>query len=126
MRLLLYTPLGQGAGERLYQMLRTLIPENDVEVYRTIESLSRRLRQPADDLPIAVLHAARREDLWDILAIRDLLRDIRIILVLPDRDENTIAQGHILRPRFLCYTDSDFATVSAVLEKYLGRDAAKV
>jgi hypothetical protein len=126
MRLLLYTPFGQSVGEQLYKMLGALVSENDVEVYRTIEGLSRRLRQPGNDLPFAILHAPRREDLKDILAIRDLLRDIRIILVLPDRDENTIAQGHILRPRFLCYTDSDLADVSAVLKKCLTRYAAKI
>ena len=126
MRLLLYTPLGQSIGGQLHEMIGALVSEDDVEVYRTIEGLSRRLRQPGNDLPLAILHAPRREDLWDILAIRDLFRDIRIILVLPDRDENTIAQGHILRPRFLCYSDSDLADVSAVLKKYLARDAAKV
>jgi hypothetical protein len=126
MRLLLYTPVSEGAGEQLQKMIKELVSENNVEIYRSIESLAHRLRQPTNDLPIAVLHAASREDLSDIVSIRGLLRDVRIILVLPDRDENTIAQGHTLRPRFLSYTDSDFANISAVLEKWLESYATKV
>jgi hypothetical protein len=125
-RLLLYAPVSEGVGEQLQKMIEELVSENNVEIYRSIESLAHRLRQPKNDLPVAVLHAARRKDLSDIVSIRGLLRDVRIILVLPDRDENTIAQGHTLRPRFLSYTDSDFADISAVLEKCLESYATKV
>lgn len=126
MRLLLYAPVSEGAGERLQKMIEEFVSKNNVEVYRSIESLSHRLRQPAEDLPIAaVLLAARREDLVALLSIRDLLRDVRIILILPDRDENTIAKGHTLRPRFLSYTDSDFTDILAVLGKCLESYATK-
>jgi hypothetical protein len=126
MRLLLYAPASEGVGERLQGMIEGLVPKNTMEVCRSIESLSRRLRQPADDLPIAaVLLAARSGDLSDLLSIRDLLRDVRIILILPDREANTIAQGHTLRPRFLSYTDSDFTDVLAVLGKCLESYATK-
>ena len=119
MCLLLYTPVSGEFGEQLQQEIKELISHYEVEVYRNLQSLSHRLRQRADDLLIAVLHAARREDLSDILSIRDLLRDIRIILVLPDRDESTIAKGHTLRPRFLSYSDSDFTDIFSVLKKCL-------
>jgi hypothetical protein len=119
MRLLLYTPVSEACNDQLQRLIGELIPLNDVEVYRSIETLSSRLRQCAHDLSIAVLHAARREDLSDILSIRDLLRDMRIILILPDRDESTVAKGHTLRPRFLSYTDGGFADVFSVLKKCL-------
>lgn len=119
MRLLLYTPVSEGCGEQLHSMIAELIPLNDVEVYRNIQNLSNRLRQRANDLPIVVLNVTRRADLTDILSIRDLLRDVRIILVLPDRDEETLAQGHILRPRFISYADGNLADVRAVLDRVL-------
>ena len=126
MRLLLYAPASEGVGERLQGMIEGLVPKNTMEVCRSIESLSRRHRQPADDLSIAaVLRAARIEDLLGVLSIRDLLRDFRISLILPDREANTIAQGHTLRPRFLSYTDSDFTDVLAVLGKCLESYATK-
>ncbi|MBN1255627.1 MAG: hypothetical protein JXA50_10175 [Deltaproteobacteria bacterium] len=126
MRLLLYVSVNEGVGKRLQKKVEDVVPKNNLEVYRTIENLSRRFRQPADNLPItAVLLAARSEDLVGFLSIRDLLRDVRIILILPDRDEDTIAQGHTLRPRFLSYTDSDFSDIVAVLKKCLASYAIK-
>ena len=89
------------------------------ETYRTIGSLAHRLRQPRYDATIAVLLAANREDLYDLLSIRDLFRGISIILILPDRNADTIAKGHKLRPRFLTYKDSNFGAITAVLGKML-------
>jgi hypothetical protein len=84
-----------------------------------VYSLSRRLRQPRHNLAVAVLVAASRQELLELLSIRDLLDGIRIILVLPDRQDDTIAKGHRLYPRFLTFADSDFLDVAAVLSKML-------
>ncbi len=124
-QLLLYTPVNKGIGEQLRTMIEEFIPKNNMEIYRTIEHLSQRLRQPANDLPLVVLVAVSNGDLLDFLSIRDLLRDVRIILILPDRDKDTIAKGHTLRPRFMSYTDSDFADIVAVLKKCLASYATK-
>ena len=120
MSLILYSPVQEGVGKQLRRVIEKLVSKDNVEIYQSVESLSLRLRQPADSLPIAaVLLAARRGDLSELLSIRDLLRDIRIILVLPDRDEDTIAKGHTLRPRFVSYSDSNFTDVCSVLGKMI-------
>ena len=115
--LLLYAKMTDGAAKRLRRVIEVLVLKENMEMYRTIDSLSRRLRQPRNDLPIAVLLAASRQDLLELLSIGDLLDGIRIILVLPDRKEGTIAKGHRLQPCFLTYADSDFLDVAAVLIK---------
>jgi hypothetical protein len=115
--LLFYAKMTDGAGKRLRRVIEALVLEENMEMYQTIDSLSRRLRQPRHDQPVAVLLAANREDLLELLAISDLLDGIRIILVLPDRKDGTIAKGHRLQPRFLTYADGDFLDVAAVLIK---------
>jgi hypothetical protein len=68
-----------------------------------------------------------REDLENIVAIQNLLFDSRIVLILPDREEDTMALGYILRPRFVSYRDSSFKDVGAVLNKMINRsETAKV
>ncbi len=108
------------AGERLQTVIRDLVPEEKLEVYTSLENFSDRLRKPMDDIPIAVILAASDNDLLTILSISHLLYDVRFILVLPDREDPTVAIGHSLRPRFLSYTDSDFREVTAVLGKMIG------
>jgi hypothetical protein len=60
-------------------------------------------------------------DLLDILTLQHLLRDVRIILILPDDDDDTLAKGHALRPRFLSYREEGFADIADVLSRMIGR-----
>jgi hypothetical protein len=120
MKLFLYAPDMCKSGKRLRKVIEALVSKEDTESYRTIEGLTFRLRQPRHNPFIAVLLAASREELSDILSLSDLLCDIRIMLVLPDREPVTIAKGHTLRPRFVTYADSDFVEMAAVLSKVLG------
>jgi hypothetical protein len=108
------------AGGRLQKVIRDLVPKDKLEVYTSLEGFSDRLRKPMDDIPVAVILAASENDLLTILSISHLLYDVRFILVLPDREDPTVAIGHSLRPRFLSYTDSDFREVTAVLGKMMG------
>jgi hypothetical protein len=107
-------------GERLQKVIQELVPKEKLEIYKTFESFSERLRKPMDDIPVAVILAASEDDLLTILSISHLLYDVRFILILPDREDPTVAIGHSLRPRFLGYTDSDFREVTAVLGKMIG------
>lgn len=95
------------------------MPKREIEVFRTIKNLSQKLRQPKNDHDIAVLLANKKEDLQELVRIDHLLEDLRLILILADREADTIAKAHTLRPRFLTYVDSDFLDVAAVLSKML-------
>jgi len=117
MKLLLYTTASPRVAERAKTVLEPLVPEGDVEIYRTINALSRRLRQPKADLTIVVLLLASREDVLDLLAIRHLFRNVRIILVVPDLEDETIALAHRLRPRFLSYVDGNFPGLATVVNR---------
>ncbi len=120
MNILLYEPVGEGNNKQFHRMIEGLDLECGMEIYRTIESLSQRLCQPGKNLTVAVLLATSKQELLEILSIKELLFNVRIILVLPDREEDTITKGHSLRPRFLTYADSNYGDIAAVLSKMLG------
>ena len=120
MNLLLYINGLNGAGIRLQRVIETGISKDRIEVYRDVVSLTHRLRRPRIDLDIAVLLVSSREDLEAILSIVELFFDLRVILILPDREKETISKGHKLYPRYLSYVDGDFSDVAAVLKKMLG------
>ncbi len=119
MALIYYTQNNNGIGERLQKAINAAVPEELTEVYRSLESLSQRLCQLTYKLKIAVLLAANREELLGILSVRDLFRDIRIILILPDQEKETVSDGLRLSPRFFTYVDSNFKDVTGVLEKMM-------
>ena len=117
MNLLFYASTSDEVTKRLQKVIETILPGENKEIYRDIQSLSRRLREPLEGRRIFVLLASNRKDLSAIQSIRSLLSDASVIVVLPDRDSETITQAHRLRPRFLTYIDSDFVELAGVLVK---------
>jgi hypothetical protein len=120
MKIILYLPWTDGIGKRLFGMIEKLVVADEIEIFRTVDSLARRLKQPVFDLKITVLLTTTRQELSEILLIKDLFQDIRIILILPDGDSETLSMGHTLYPRFISYIDSDFEDVAVALSKMTG------
>jgi hypothetical protein len=115
MTLLIYSTKTENAGERLLKVIELLLPDKKFELCRSVDELSKRLRQPVFNPTIAILLTSSGKELQDILSIRELLEDTKIILIVPDTNPDTIAKGHMLRPRFLSDCNSDFVDVAAVL-----------
>lgn len=119
MLLIFYEKAIDGIAEQLKGMMKPLIGEDRIKVYHTISILSKRLAQPIDGKVIMVLVAADRNDLLDIYAIRELFGIIRIIIILPDREDESVRMGHQLQPRFLTYMNGELSEVYSVLRKML-------
>lgn len=118
-KLLFYSKLTTNYGKQLQLVIEDSISDRQIEICRTIASLSAWLRQPGLGLCVAVLLATDMEDLDGLYALRDLLSNLRIILILPDRQKTTIAKGHKFYPRFLTSVDNDFIEIGAVLHRLL-------
>ncbi len=117
MRLLVFAPMRKEGNRLINDLIDNFTAVKNLEIYRTVDSLAARLRQPQKKTIIAVIFAVTREDLSDIISIKELLLDTRIILILPDHDHATIAKGHMLRPRYVAYADTTKGEVVAVIEK---------
>ena len=120
MKLAFYVPLKSNGVINLNQMVENLKAGSDLEIYRSIESLAERLCQPGKDAIVTVIVAASQEALQEVVSIKELLFNLKIILVLPDRESETVATGHMLRPRFITYTDCDPVDIHAVIDKMMG------
>ena len=119
MDLLFYASANHDVTKRLQEVMETVAPEENRVTYRDIQALSQRFREPAEGQRIVLLSALNQQDLSSIQSIRSLLSDESIIIILPDREADTITIGHSLHPRFLTYIDSDFAELTGVLVKML-------
>ena len=119
MLLIFYEKASGGIAEQLKRMMKPLIGKDEIKVYHTISILSKRLARPVDGRVVMVLVAADRNDLLDIYAIRELFGIIRIIIILPDREDESVRMGHQLQPRFLTYMNEELSEVYSVLRKML-------
>jgi len=117
------TVFTNGNDERLSKALQDVIepkvsPQH-LKVCHTIEDFSKRVKQLPKKINIAVLLTQSKHELLELVSLRDFLEDVHIILILPDRENETIVNGHKLRPRFISYLDDDFTNIGSVLEKML-------
>ena len=116
---LLYARTDAPSGTRLKQFLVTGLSGVEVETYETLEDLSRRFSQPLQDPSVAILLFTDGDELVETLPIRHRFQDISLVLIVPNRDPETIARAHQLRPRFLTDLQNDLTAVTAVVEKML-------
>jgi hypothetical protein len=103
-------------------------PPGSLEVFSDIESFAGRMRKPKDALSVAVFWNPTREDLRRIASLRDFLKGVRILLVLSDQDEETIALAHRTLPTYITNVEEGLAEVVSVLKKLTrsaGAPAAK-
>ncbi len=106
-------------GMELEIMIEGLTSKENVEIYRTTSDLTLRLRIPLCESVIAVLLISDQKDLKSMLSIQSLLTNIRVVLILPDRDDETIEAGHSLHPRYLSFTDNSLKDIQAVLARMI-------
>ena len=103
--------------KRLEAAVRKVIPESQIAFFKSLEDFRKRLQRPVEPDSIAVLSASNRQELRRMQALRELLPEIYVILVVPDRKKGTIELAHLLLPRFLSQIESDFTDLSQVVNK---------
>lgn len=117
-RLLFYTSRDD---RRLKLLAHRLSRQRQIVVESCLDtgSLESCLRKSGNTVTLAVLLTTSHEELHGVLAMRPLLNDIPLILILPDRHKDTVAKGHMLAPRFLTDLQNDFHEIYNVMSKMI-------
>jgi len=117
MQLLFYSSGDDQDEKRLEAAVYKVIPESKIELFKRLDDLRERLRKPVEPDSIAVLSALNRTELQQMQFLRRLLIEIYVVLVVPDRKKSTIKLAHLLLPRFLSLSNSNFRDLKIVLDK---------
>ena len=104
---------------RLCNTIVKTIPLESIGIFQTLESFYNRIRQGRTDITAAVVFASDRQDIIKLQGIRELISDMRMIMILPDAEEESVKMGHSYYPRYISFTDSTFEDVAAVLQKII-------
>jgi hypothetical protein len=117
MELLLYAPVSQEVRKRVVDTLEPVLPENSMQVCLTLGNLCRKLQMPKQHLRVAVLVVRSPKDIMKLISIRLMFRDVRVLLVLPDTEEETIAMAHRFQPRYLTFVDKNIPALATVVDR---------
>lgn len=117
--LVIYTIPENEAAQGLCKMACALEGLEAKEIYHNIPRFAQRILRLGSHETIVLVVVSSDEELANMLTIRHLFWDVRLILILPDRRRDSISMGHRLHPRFLSFSDVDLSEVSAVLRKII-------
>lgn len=115
-----YIPTVNGWESRLCTLLEAALSHKKNEICRSFEDFSRRLHKPFSNVRVAVLVAANSEEITRILSLRELLADVKMIIILADKDNETLMKVHSLRPRYVTWMDCDLSELANVFKRMVG------
>jgi hypothetical protein len=117
MNLVLYAKNSNESETKLKLIAESVSQKNNVEIFQSIDDLSNRLLTIPREECVVILAAEKRDDLSELLPIIPLFRRVKIILILPDAEPETIKIGYKLEPRFLSFMGDGFNIVKEILKK---------
>jgi hypothetical protein len=119
MGLILYLPKENKTGSDLLRIVQPAISGQEMEIYSSLGELKERLHEPLMDVSVALLFAAGRAELMELVGLGDLLGELKVVLVLPDNQPEALEKAHSLRPRFIASTASDFIQLGSILKRMM-------
>lgn len=119
--ILIYSGAGQRSPKELVQGAAQTAEPIRVRVHESIDDLESGLRSLTGRQRIAILAPGDSREMERLTRLGPLLSNLRLILIAPDRSEETISRGYRLGPRFMSYAEGDLSDVAAVLERMLDR-----
>jgi hypothetical protein len=127
MQLLIYASPLNMLGRNLQKKIKSMDVDTHSTYCASLEDLNKYLRQPIGVPPIGILIPSDDGELAALIGMRHLLRDMRLILILPAMSTPDIAntRAHMLRPRFISYADGNLADITAVLRKMKGHGCVR-
>jgi hypothetical protein len=121
MSLLCFLPGGGPFQAGLRRCLDAVHDAVVVEYCASLASLLLRLQCHACGPETVILMEADLEALNQLVEHKDLFSDVPMVLLLAEEDENVLAKGHLLQPRFMTSLEGDPTPVKEVLCNLLNR-----
>lgn len=102
-------------NSRVVESLKALLTGFRVKKCSSTMALEKCLRKPCHGMKIGLLVVGSLAEMLQIVELQNLVRDLRLVLVLPERDPKMVVLAHKLAPRFIAYADNGYDQIGAVL-----------
>jgi hypothetical protein len=119
MKVLLYSAREEEAALPIMKWAQSILSPEHFEICRSLQELEIGLRRQSTRCQLAILHISAVQEMDRLILLKNLLDDIRIILIVPDVTRDTIQKGHRLYPRFMTDANIDMNKLAAVIQKNL-------
>lgn len=117
MKILFYSIGRNNSTKNLEKDLLGCMPDISTGTVNSLKELSKNLCQPLNNIKVIVAAPGGHGELNGLIQMIPLLDNVKVILILPDRNQQTISLGTRLNASFLTYIDNDAKDIIAVLQK---------
>lgn len=117
MNILLFADNKNEMGQKFISSIDSIVDRQKIEICETILSLAKRFRLPTYCLDAVVLIIEDENQFVQILTLKELLSEARLLLILPEDNERIVTEALTLFPSFISFLDQDWFGVREVLEK---------
>ena len=100
-------------------LVEPLVPEGKLKIADSLDNLRRIMRRPCVEQTVAILLVPTYQELVELRELSELFSFVRLIIVAPDEEKETVDMAYQLHPRFLSFCDSDFSDVAGVVGKMI-------
>lgn len=121
MRVLFHAENFDRDGLRLQSVMEKVFTNKGYEVMRTVDELEASLHIPLGERAVAVIMASSVEKLKGFLPLRNLMKNLSVILLVPDYEPETLELAHLLLPRYLEHKASEYRDLAQVLAYFAGQ-----
>ena len=126
-KILMCIPEGEGTTADRFEMKVIGVAGHRMScVCRDMESLESELRKPWTLYSLVILYAGTDEDLEQFISFQELLEAKPVLMVLSGSSPDICKRAHLLRPRFISFSDGDFSDFAAVLQKMILNQEGKL
>jgi len=100
-------------------VIESVVSKEKRVIFRSIEGMVERILHLTNNPAITVLIIKSKEELLQLYSSLNVLRRSKMLLILPDRNPETIKLGYKLKPRFSTCLHNDFWVIQTVLKQML-------
>jgi len=122
---LLFQARSGPGGPELFSALSGLVPACRLLVARGWQEFADSLHRLSEPARIVIIWNPTHDDLRRAADARDLLRQGRTLLALPDQSEATVLLAHRLLPAFITYVEDGNAELLSVVAKLMKAGSTK-
>ena len=117
MELICFVPSNKHLSRLDSDVLDDLKSVDNVDIYKTFENFSERLSKPKKLDTIIIICPESMQDFKKLISYKNFLNNTKNILVLPDREKETLDLALLFFPRFYIFADQDFKQIGEIVKK---------
>jgi len=119
LELILYNKDFDDFEAKICGVIESVVSKEKTAIFRSIENMIEGIMHLTNNPAITVLIIKNREELLQLYSSLNVLRRAEMLLILPDRNPETIKLGYQLKPRFSTCLHNDFLVIQTVLKQML-------